>query len=98
MTNEELLDRARRAKEIIESPVWVEAWESLRAQLFDTIEHERSDAHALEARRKLHAAASVRMALERMMSDGAVAAADIDAANKRSYAGLGEVLRNWARY
>lgn len=98
MTNEELLDRARRAQEILESPLWHEAWDALRAQLFDAIEHGKTDADALEARRRLHAASAVRMAFERMMSDGAVAASDIETANRQQYAGLGEMLKNWTRY
>ena len=98
MTNEELIHRARQAQEILASPIWVEAWDSLRARLFDVMENSKTDADALEARRRLHAATAVRMSLERIMSDGAVAAADIEAANKRPYAGLGEMLKDWVRY
>ena len=38
MTDQDAVDRARKAREIIESPLWTEAWDAYRAKLVDIID------------------------------------------------------------
>ena len=92
MTNEQLVERARRAKSMLDSDLWEESWGAYRARLIEIIETAHDDAAALEARRMLRAAGEARAHLARIISDGAVAAADIKLDGERKRASRWNVL------
>ena len=83
MNDNEKVARADRARRLLESAEWTAAWEAYRAVLFNIIETTGDDAKALHARRLLQAATEARRHLETFVSDGQIAAHDIEAAKSR---------------
>ena len=95
MTKEELVERGRRAMHIIESEEWREAWNAYRETLLREIEScSAKDAESvMHCKRLLSAANAARVQLERMMTDGIVAAKELEVFSRRQK--VVKNIRNW---
>lgn len=94
MTNEEMIRRADKAKQLLEDGMLKEAWAAYRAALLELMASAKTDEETLEAKRQLRAADAARGHLERVIAEGAVAAADITVEAERKRArGLFDLLR-----
>lgn len=80
MNEVEQVRRAEQAKQILDSPLWAEAWELYRTRTLTIIEGAGSDDvdTVMHAKRMLFAGAAARKHLEAIIADGKVAAADIE--------------------
>ena len=87
MTDEEALRRARDAQQIIDSPLWIEAWDLYRSRLIQVIESCQSDnvEQVMHAKRMLFAGSAARKHLEAVMADGKLAAKDIELKKERGW-------------
>lgn len=87
MNDIEQVRRAERAKQFLESDVWLEAWEAYRARLFSVWEGSKIDDVTTreEAKRLLLAGQAARAHLEMLVRDGKVSAETIkiEAARKK---------------
>jgi hypothetical protein len=89
MNDLEQIRRAEQARQIIESPLWIEAWECYRAKLL--VIWEASKLNELEqreeAKRLLLAGQAARSHLEMLIRDGKVSAESIkvEEARKKWY-------------
>jgi len=81
--------RAEQARQILDSPLWNEAWESYRARLIEIWEGSKPDEVTLreEAKQLLRVAQAARRHLERIVIDGKVSAESIkiEAQRKKWY-------------
>ena len=95
MTNEEFLDRANKAKAILESPVYQESYENCRNAIIRRIESTPlADTETAEdLRRCLKLLRDVRTNLELVMSQGKVALFNIEQEKRRKT----NPLRNFFR-
>lgn len=80
MTNSEEVRRGEDARRIIESPIWLEAWETYRTRLLLQIESADSAEQELvmHCKRLLTAARAARAHLEAVLVDGKVAQKQIE--------------------
>jgi len=83
MNDHERVARGDRAKLLLESAVWNEAWAAYRAVLLNVIETTGDDVKALDARRMLRAASAAKAHLEQFVAEGRVASQDIESAKSR---------------
>lgn len=86
MTNEERLGRGARAKAILESDEWKEAWSLYRERIFEQMEKAGSNdvETVMHLKRLLASAKAAQAHFEALMSDGKVAAAEIELVRKKS--------------
>ena len=70
---------ASRAKSILESDEWLQAWEAYRSRIFEEIEaaDSRDSEKILHLKRLLSAGKVAKAHLERLISDGAMAVAEL---------------------
>lgn len=76
------------AKAILESEVYVMAWEAYRARLFEELERiagEVDDRAKNQLLARLSVCAAVKMHVERIMKEGAVAAKNIELDERRAH-------------
>ena len=68
-----------KAKHILESEEWTAAWDAYRVRIFEEIEaaDSRDSEKVLHLKRLLAAAKSAKAHLERLISDGAIASAEL---------------------
>jgi hypothetical protein len=87
MSPEEEVRRAEQARMILESPVWIEAWELFRAGTLSIIEAAQSDDvdRVMQAKRLLFAGSAARTHLEALIGKGKVAQKDIEMAKERRW-------------
>ena len=87
MTNdEEHIRRAERARQLIESDIWGEAWAEFKKHWIDQIIAARLDdpIALLEAKRALDGAERIRSFFERLMVNGKVSAETVRFEKERS--------------
>ncbi len=79
MNEVEHLRRAEQARQIIESPVWIEAWETYRERTLQLIESADSNEteKVMQAKRLLAAGTAARKHLEALLVEGKMAAAQV---------------------
>ena len=79
MNDQEGLRRADQAKQILDSPLWIEAWGLYRSRLLDIIERADSAAteQVMQAKRLLTAGAAAQAHLTAILNDGKIAAESI---------------------
>ena len=79
------LAKASRAAQILESDEWKEAFQAYKDRIFEEIEKAPSDAveRVLHLKRLLSAANGAKSHLERLVSEGKIAADSIDFEEKR---------------
>jgi len=79
MNDIEQVRRAEQARAILESPLWIEAWELYRTRLLDIIE--RADSASvdvvMQAKRLLVAGTAARTHLELLVNNGKMSAETI---------------------
>lgn len=83
------IERARRAEQaraILESPVFIEAWETYRARCLDLIERADSNSteQVMQAKRLLAAGAAARAHLAALITDGKIAVASMELEKQKS--------------
>lgn len=83
MNDLQKVERANRAKRMLESDEWLGAWEAYRKTLLSIIESPGDDEKALDARRMLLAAHQAKRHLETLITDGLIAAGDLNAVKSR---------------
>ncbi len=90
MNDVERLRRAEQARAILESPVFIEAWEIYRARTLMLIENADSNATeaVMQAKRLLAAGTAARKHLEAIIKDASVAAEDIRVDEERKKRGI----------
>jgi hypothetical protein len=85
MNEEKQIRHAEQARQILENPRWVEAWDAYRSHLLHTIE--QADAEDVEAvllaKRMLSVAVHVRRHFERLIEDGKISAETVRAEQER---------------
>lgn len=85
MNEQQQIRRAEQARQILDNPRWVEAWETYRADMLNTIE--QADAEDVEvvllAKRMLSIAVQVRRHFERLIEDGKISAETVKAEEQR---------------
>lgn len=87
MNESEVLARAARAKGLIESDVWLEAWDTYRDRIIGEIEAADSSEteKIMQLKRLWVAANAARKHLEALMVDGKVAAKQLEMIQKRPF-------------
>ena len=85
MDDEEHARRGQRARQLLEDPLWQEAWTAYRTRLLEIIEATDSaqTEALLQAKRLLTAGTAAKVYLERLIVDGKVSAATIQAEETR---------------
>lgn len=88
MNDIEQVRRAEQARQILESPLWAEAWEVYRNRLLDIIERADSAAteQVMQAKRLLTAGAAARGHLTAIIENGKVSAETIKMVDERKKA------------
>lgn len=85
-TPREEMERAARAKEVVEHPLWIEAWEAIEARC--RAQWEGSDPSAIEAReeayRMLLIAKKVKRSFETVIQTGKLAEMALEKDNGRA--------------
>lgn len=79
LNDQEIINRARAAKEIVDSPLWAECWSVYRAKLIDIIDKADSNNAELvmHAKRLMAASKTAQGHLTMILQDGAISAAQI---------------------
>jgi predicted ArsR family transcriptional regulator len=89
MGDRENVRRAEQARQILDNPLWVEAWDAYRQRLIEIWEESKPDEVTLreEAKHLLRVALAARRHLERLVVDGKVSAESIkiEEARKKWY-------------
>lgn len=85
MTETEQVRRAEKAKAILESPLWLEAWDSYRKALITLMEKADSNDTevVMQAKRLLAASQNARHHLEMLIRDGKMASAILEQEENR---------------
>lgn len=83
-SNQDALKRAQHAKDFLASDVWLEAWDAYRSKLLSVIETADSNdvATIQNAKRLMTAGQAAKAHLERLVTDGRVAAESIEFAKR----------------
>lgn len=86
MNDLEQVRRAEQAKYLLENPVHDEAWDAIRARLFEIMEAAQTDEAVLRAKLAINLLTDVKGYWLRIVKDGAVAAGTIQMeAEKRKW-------------
>ncbi len=85
MGDQENVRRADQARQILDSPLWAEAWDAYRQRLIEIWEESKPDEVTLreEAKQLLRVAQAARRHLERIVVDGKVSAESIKIETER---------------
>jgi len=87
MNDEETVRRAEQARAILESPLWVAAWDAFRAHQIEKFEFGPPN-EIDEARRTLLAGQMVRAQLTALIRDGKISKETIEREKKRMFDAL----------
>lgn len=83
MDEHQLGVKANRAQQFLSSDEWREAFSSYREKLFAAIEKAEDPAHVMRLKGLLTAAHEAKAHLERLMNNGKIEAAELDAQEKQ---------------
>lgn len=87
MNESEVMARAARAKQFIESDIWQEAWTAYRERIIELIDKaDSSDTDTvMQLKRLMASATAAQKHLETLMVDGKVAAKHLEMIQKRPF-------------
>lgn len=77
MDRDEQVKRMHRAQQILNDPLWAEAWETYRLRVFAAIENAKSDEATIRGKLMLGVANDVRAYFEGLVNCGKAAAHEI---------------------
>jgi hypothetical protein len=83
---DEIVRRGQRAKQLLDDPLWTEAWEMYRLKVFSAIENAKTDEGTIRGKLMLGVANDVRQYFEGLINTGKSAAHEIkvEAEQKKS--------------
>lgn len=87
MTDNEIVARADRARKIIESDIWLEAWDTYSDRILQAFQEAKSDdaETIMQLKRLQVSAAAARKHFEALMVDGKVAMKQIELVQKKPF-------------
>ena len=77
MDNKDIVRRAQKAEQILNDPLWTEAWETYRLRLFAAIENAKTDEGTIRGKLMLGVANDVRAYFEGLINSGRAAAHEL---------------------
>jgi hypothetical protein len=83
MDRDDQVTRANRAKQLLENPLWTEAWELYRLKVFSAIENAKTDEGTIRGKLMLGVANDVRAYFEGLINTGKAAAHEIKLEEER---------------
>lgn len=83
MDRDDQVRRGERAAQLLNDPLWTEAWETYRLKVFHAIENAKTDEGTLRGKLMLGVANDVRAYFEGLMNTGKMAAHEIKLEEER---------------
>lgn len=86
-------ERGQSAEQVLNNPIWQEAWTAYRLRILEEIEAAPSNNTdmVMHLKRLLAACSAAKGHMERIMKEGQIAAASIEFDNKRKVTNIGDM-------